>query len=398
MDSETDYYKLLGVPKNATDDEIKKAYKRMALKNHPDRNKGSEESSRKFKEISEAFEVLSDKDKRAIYDQFGMAGLKGGGPAPGAGTAGGFPGGFSSAGGFPGGGGTTFTFTSGPGGFGGGRGGGFNPTDPQKIFEQMFGSGGLGAAFGMGGGGRRGGMSSMFGGDDDDDDMGGFSSFSSAGGMPGGMPRQRPSAARQHSHFGASGRNPSPEKPSEITRPLKVSLQDLYSGAVKHLKVGRRLLDGTTEDKVLEIQIHPGWKSGTKIRFPRAGNEQPQTGEAQDLVFVVEEKPHETFSREGNDLICRLKIPLVEALTGASGAGKLTKTLEMLDGRKMQIPVPMGIVKPGQEMTIPGEGMPIRKDGATKRKGDLIVKWEVVFPDRLTAAQKEGLRKVLTGA
>ena len=93
-----------------------------------------------------------------------------------------------------------------------------------------------------------------------------------------------------------------------------MSLEDLYSGTTKHLKVGRRLLNGGTEDKVLEIQIHPGWKSGTKIRFPRAGNEQPN-GEAQDLVFVVEEKPHDRFVRDGNDLVTTVKIPLVDALT-----------------------------------------------------------------------------------
>jgi DnaJ family protein B protein 4 len=185
------------------------------------------------------------------------------------------------------------------------------------------------------------------------------------------------------------------EKPSEITRPLKVSLEDLYSGTVKHLKVGRKLLDGTTEDKVLEIQIHPGWKSGTKIRFPHAGNEQPPKGEAQDLVFVVEEKPHEVYRREGNDLSANLKIPLVEALVGPPEGVRLSKTMELLDGRKLQIAVPMGIVKPGQTMTIPGEGMPIRKDGVTQKKGDLVVRWEVVFPDRLTLAQKEGLRKIL---
>ncbi|KAF8972194.1 hypothetical protein BDZ97DRAFT_1783637 [Flammula alnicola] len=373
-----DYYKLLGIEKSATEDEIKKAYKKMALKWHPDRNKGSEEANRKFKEISEAFEVLSDSNKRAVYDQFGEEGLKGGGPTPGAGG----PGGFSGFGGFPGAtssgpGGTTFTFTSGgPGGFGGRSSGGYNPTDPNKIFEQMFGGGGLfgglggmGGMGGMGGGPRRGGsMGGMYGGDEDHDMDGGFSSFGSSGmpgGMPGGIPRQRPT--RQNSaHFGR--RPPSPtkaEKPSEISRPLKVSLEDLYSGTVKHLKVGRRLLDGTTEDKVLEIQIHPGWKSGTKVRFPRAGNEHP-TGEAQDLVFVVEEKPHD-----------------------------LTKTLELLDGRKLQVAVPMGIVRPGQSMIVTGEGMPIRKDGAVKSKGDLIVQWDVVFPDKLTPKQKEDLRKIL---
>lgn len=225
---------------------------------------------------------------------------------------------------------------------------------------------------------------SMF---EDDDMDGSFTNF--GGGMPGGMPR-RPSPSR-HQH---RQRPPSPHSPpSEITRPLKVSLQELYSGSVKRLKVGRRLLNGTTEDKVLEIQIHPGWKSGTKIRFPHAGNEQAN-GDAQDLVFVVEEKQHEVFTREGNDLLCRVPISLVEALTG-SLSGKIVKTVEMLDGRRLQVTAPNGVVKPGQKTTVPGEGMPIRKDGSVKKKGDLIAKWEVTFPDRLTPAQQEGVRKVL---
>lgn len=134
----------------------------------------------------------------------------------------------------------------------------------------------------------------------------------------------------------------------------------------------------------------PGWKSGTKIRFPRAGNEQP-TGESQDLVFVVEEKPHPRFTRSGNDLIVIQKLPLVEALTGEGGR----KVIEHLDGRKLPVSVPLGIVKPGQQTTVSGEGMPVRKEGQTHKKGDLIVKWEIVFPDRLTPSQKDGIRKVL---
>jgi DnaJ homolog subfamily B member 4 len=234
-------------------------------------------------------------------------------------------------------------------------------------------------------------MGGMF---DMEDDMGNSFSFSSGGGgMPGGMPR-RPIPTRQPSQSQPSQSQPSSSQPSEITRPLKISLEDLYHGSVKHLKVGRRLLDGTTEDKVLEIQVYPGWKSGTKIRFPRAGNEQ-QTGEAQDLVFVVEEKPHNVFKREGNDLVCQVPIPLVEALAGSSGSGRLKKTVVLLDGRRLQVPLPLGVVKPGQETTVSDEGMPIRKDGSAKKKGDLIVKWNVLFPDRLTPAQQEGIRKVL---
>ncbi|KAF8808672.1 DnaJ-domain-containing protein [Phlegmacium glaucopus] len=401
----TDYYKLLGIDKSATEDEVKKAYKKMAMKWHPDRNNGSEEATRKFKEVSEAFEVLSDGNKRTVYDQFGEEGLKGRGAAsgPGAGFSG-FPGAGGPASGGPGG--TTFTFTSSGPGFGGGSRSGFAPTDPRKIFEQMFGPGNI---FGNMGGFPHPGA---FGGDRDDDMNGSYNiftdgegnTFSSSGGMPGGMPgtgsRSRPQRTTSRSGTSSKfdhGFPPSPkhDKPSEITRALKVSLEELYSGAMKHLKVGRRLLDGTTEDKVLEIQIHPGWKSGTKIRFPQSGNEQPN-GKTQDLVFVVEEKPHEIFKREGNDLICNIKLSLGESLAGPpAGVTKLTKTLNLLDGRKLQVPVPLGIVKPGQETTINGEGMPIRKEGSVRNKGDLVIKWEVVFPDHLTPAQKEGIRKVL---
>ena len=219
------------------------------------------------------------------------------------------------------------------------------------------------------------GMSGFF--DMDGDDM-------STQSMPGGMPGSH--SQRQNSRRTSS---PARSGPSEITRPLNLSLEELYSGTTKHLKIGRRLLNGATEEKVLEIEVFPGWKSGTKIRFPRAGNEQ-QGGE-QDLVFIVEEKPHSVFKREGNDLVCHVRLPLVEALTGSGGK----KTVETLDGRKLQVRIPSGVVKPGQETKIPGEGMPVRKDGSVKQKGDLTVKWDVVFPDHLTSSQKEGIRKSL---
>jgi len=252
-----------------------------------------------------------------------------------------------------------------------------------RSFFSSMGSGGI---FGGGMGGMPGGRPSpsrsrsFF---DEDDAMDG--TFS-GGGMPGsfgnGFGSSSSGRPRRASHSSAP--------PSEITRPLKVALEDLYSGTVKHLKVGRKLLNGSTEDKVLDIQIHPGWKSGTKIRFPRAGNEQAH-GEAQDLVFVVEEKEHARFKRDGNNLIVNVPISLVDALVGTGGK----RAVEHLDGRQVQVPVPTGVVKPGQETKISGEGMPIRKDGNVKSKGDLIVRWEVTFPDRLTDAQKQGVRTVL---
>lgn len=222
--------------------------------------------------------------------------------------------------------------------------------------------------------------------DDDDDDMSGFSSF---GGMPGGMPggmggRARPS--RSASGFGAGPSTPA--APADVTRPIKVSLEDLYTGATKHLKVGRKLADGRQEDKMVEIVIQPGWKPGTKVRFPKAGNE-TASGDAQDLVFVVEEKPHAKYSREGNDLIAKEKIPLVEALTSEGGK----RTVALPDGRKLQVNIPAGVIKPGQETRVLREGFQYRKP--TPGRGDLVVRWDVTFPDRLTASQKEGVKRVL---
>lgn len=256
---------------------------------------------------------------------------------------------------------------------------------------------------------------------DDDDDIGGggggsysgFNGYSGFGGMPeytkprSSSSRSRPGASSSSSNpFSSSGfgfgapPNPSPKpsqaKPAEITKPLKLSLADLYTGTRKHLKIGRKLLNGRTEDKVLEIDVLPGWKAGTKVRFPRAGNEVPG-GEAQDLVFVVEEKPDPTgkWKREGDDLFVRVDLPLVEALCGSADGGKLTKSLQLLDGRRLQVAVPPGIVKPEQSSIVSGEGMPVRKGGKVERKGDLRVKWNVVFPNQLGPGQKEGLRKIL---
>ena len=150
-----DYYAVLGVNRDADEETIKKAYRKHALKWHPDRNPENKAmAEQKFKEISEAYEVLSDKNKRAVYDQFGEEGLKGGVPPPEGGSgAGGFEGRFP--------GGTFFQFSS--------TGGGpFRPSRPEDIFAQFFGGSGFGqglfeeedegpfAAFGRGGGMGRG--------------------------------------------------------------------------------------------------------------------------------------------------------------------------------------------------------------------------------------------------
>lgn len=265
----------------------------------------------------------------------------------------------------------------------------FGNTDIQFATRQFF------RSMGGGMGGMGSGMGSMFTGADSDDD--GNFSFHTINGMPGGMPGGMPSGRgtrRPSSPYArASGNSPSRKRePQEITRPLPLSLEDLFNGTTKHLKVSRKLRDGGTAEKILEIKVQPGYKKGTKIRFPDAGNES-ETGESQAITFVLEEKPHDRFERDDADLILkqREKISLVDALANTGG----TRSILGIDGRKHSVQLPPGVIKPGTEVRVHGEGMPIRKTDSPKKRGDLVLKFDVVFPERLTLAQRDGIRKVL---
>lgn len=209
--------------------------------------------------------------------------------------------------------------------------------------------------------------------------------FGSMSGAPGGFPRRGPQPQPRGSP------RKSESTPSEITRPLKVKLEDLLTGTTKRLKITRKLLTGENEERVIEIDISPGYKAGTKIRFPHAGNER-EGEEAQDLVFVVEEAPHDKFTREGNDLVTMEKLPLVDALTGTGS----TRTITGLDGKKIPVQVPAPVVKPGAQTRAAGHGMPIRKEGQVRSRGDLVVKWDIVFPDRLGVSQRDAIRAALS--
>lgn len=138
-------------------------------------------------------------------------------------------------------------------------------------------------------------------------------------------------------------------------------------------------------EEILTIDVKPGWKKGTKITFPEKGNEQPNVVPA-DLVFIIDEKPHSVFTRDGNDLIVTQKISLVEALTG------YTVHLTTLDGRNLTIPI-NSVIHPTYEEVVPREGMPLQKDPS--KKGNLRIKFNIKFPIRLTAEQKAGIRKLL---
>ncbi|KAH0737429.1 hypothetical protein KY290_036134 [Solanum tuberosum] len=142
----------------------------------------------------------------------------------------------------------------------------------------------------------------------------------------------------------------------------------------------------STTEEILTIDIKPGWKKGTKITFPEKGNEQRGIIPS-DLVFIIDEKPHSVFKRDGNDLVVTQKIPLVEALTG------YTAQITTLDGRNLTVPI-NSIISPNYEEVIKGEGMPIPKEPS--RKGNLRVKFNIKFPSKLTSEQKAGIKRYLT--
>lgn len=139
-------------------------------------------------------------------------------------------------------------------------------------------------------------------------------------------------------------------------------------------------------EEILTIEIKPGWKKGTKITFPEKGNEQRGVIPS-DLVFIIDEKSHSLFKRDGNDLVVTQKVSLIEALTG------YTVQLTTLDGRNLTIPI-NNTISPTYEEAVKGEGMPIPKDPS--RKGNLRIKFNIKFPSRLTSEQKSGIKRLLT--
>ena len=359
-----DFYAILGLKRGASEGEIKKAYRKLAVKWHPDKNRDNVEVAQaKFQEIGEAFGILSDPEKKKIYDQFGEEGLSGGPPPPSSSsTGGGGPGGGFSSHGFP------------PGGFGGGSGGSmhFSQANADDIFRSFFGTSDPFSAGGMGGmgGGHGGGM--MPGGMDM-----GMGGMGMGGGMfggddgGGGFSRARHAPATQ-----------AQEKAPPIQHDLKVSLDDLYTGAVKKVRITKKVTDASSGKSsqvavTKEISIKPGWKDGTKITYEREGDERPGVIPA-DIIFVLREIPHPVFTRDGNDLKVAIDVSLEDAMRGVN------TSLKSLDNRTISIVEPH--VSPQTAKIIRGEGMMNTK---TKKKGDLVVRFNIIFPDLTSTARRQ---------
>lgn len=334
-----DYYQILGIGKDASADDIKKAYRKQALKWHPDRHPDKTEAGRKeveakFKDVAEAYDVLSDPEKKQIYDQVGEEGLKGGGAPGGSDGMPGQPGGFS------------YQFHG----------------DPNDIFARFFKdsfqrSSSFGESPFEGMGGLFGGMGGMPG-------MGGF------GGMMGGKGAGKGGAAGQPAVF-----------------EVACSLEELYNGTTKKMKVKRASTTLNRDpEAVLEIEVKPGWKAGTKVTFSGEGDELGNSGKAQDIVFVIREKKHATFTREGSNLLHHACIPLVDALTG------FKIDVPSLDNRILRVNV-RDVVTPSYTKVVRGEGMPSSK--AVGQKGDLIITFDVRYPRSIDESAKEQLKTLL---
>ena len=364
-----DFYKVLGISRNASEDEIKKAYRKMALKYHPDKNKspGAEE---KFKDIAEAYEILSDKKKKEIFDKYGEEGLKGNmGPGPG-GPGMGQPGGMP--GGMPGGQSFSYTYHG----------------DPRATFAQFFGTNNPFETLFMGQGmgpGMSQGMGMPGGGVIFDEEM----ETDEHGGPFGG----RPGAFRSQSFH--TGPPPKQQRQGRqdpaVEHDLYVALEDIARGCAKKMKISRKVLspDGTSlrrEDKVLTINVRPGWKAGTKITFQREGDQGPGKIPA-DIVFIIRDKPHPLFKRDESNIKYTCPVKLKDALCGT------TVHIPTLTGDKVALDLSREVIKPSTTKRVHGRGLPYPKE--PNRRGDLIVHFDIKFPDTLSTNAKEILSSIL---
>jgi len=341
-----DYYAILGVPRNATQEEIKKAYRRLALKYHPDRNPGDREAEERFKEISEAYEVLSDPEKRAIYDSQGMAGLHR----------------------------TGFR--------------GFEDVEDifsafSDLFEEFFG-------FGLRGGpGRRPRpgadlsyeltltLEEVYFGKEDEVTLEKYERCETCGGSgvaPGAQPRYCPVCkGRGHIVHSEGFFRVSTTCPN--CRGVGTYVSDPCPRCRGEGRVWRR--------KRLKVKIPPGVDEGSVVRVPGEGEAGLYGGPAGDLYLRIRTKPHDYFRREGKNLHLDLIIGVVDAILGAE------TEVRHLSGEKIRIEIPRGS-QPGDRLLIKGKGLPDPRGG---EPGDLIVHLEVRLPGRVNREQEELLRR-----
>jgi molecular chaperone DnaJ len=350
-----DFYKILGVSKGASATEIKKAYRKKAIEFHPDKNPGDSKAEEKFKQAAEAYEILSDADKKAKYDRFGHQAFEGGG-----------------GGGFGG------------GGFGGG---GMNMDDIFSQFGDIFGGGGGGGGFsGFSGGGRRAQVKG--------------SNLrirvkltleEIANGVEKKIKVKRKKVAKGTSYKTCTTCNGS----GQVTRIQNTILGRMQTSAPCNTCGG----SGQSIDKkpsnadehgmlqteeTVSIKIPAGVVEGMQLKVSGKGNEAPGNGISGDLLVAIEEKNHDTLQREGDNLHYDLYISISDAVLGTS------KEIDTVNG-KVRIKIEQG-VQSGKILRLRNKGIPSINSYGT---GDLLVHINVWTPKTLNKEQKEFFKKMI---
>lgn len=358
-----DYYEVLGVSKNATTEEIKKAYKKKALENHPDRNPGDKGAEERFKEAAEAYSVLSDPQKRQRYDQFGHAGVNG----------------------------------AGAGGFGGA--GGFSMEDIFSQFGDLFG-GHFGSMFGGGFGGgskqgqRRGSdqrirvkvsLKDVAQGCEKKIKIKHLVSCPDCGGKGA----KSDSDIKNCSHCHGTGRVV--KTVNSIFGAMQTQVTCPECGGTGKTIVNKCSKCGgegvVSAEEILTIKIPAGVQTGMQIPFRGKGNAAPRGGITGDLYVYIEEETNDTFIRDDDDLIYNLMLPFTTAVLGGE------VEIPTVDG-KVKIKIDPG-TQTGKVLRLRGKGLP---NVNHYHIGDLLVNIAVYVPEKLSREEKEFFEKVKDSA
>lgn len=352
--SKRDYYDVLGAPKGASADELKKAYRKKAKELHPDRNSDNPNAEAQFKEVNEAYDVLKDANKKAAYDRYGHAAFEGG-------MGGGRPG----------------------GGYGGG--GDFSSAF-SDVFDDLFGD--------FMGGGRGGGRQRSTRGADLRYNMrisleDAFTGAQKTINVPTSV------QCNSCSGTGAEGGSEPATCPTCSGMGKVRATQGFFtvertcptcSGAGQIIKNPCKTCSGqgrTEKDHALSVNIPAGVETGTRIRLSGEGEAGLRGGSSGDLYIFIEVAPHEIFQREGNNLFCRVPVSMAAAALGGD------IEVPTIDGGRSRVKVPAGS-QSGRQMRLRAKGMPAVR---SNQVGDMFIELAVETPVNLTTRQKELLRE-----